>query len=55
MKIAHVTPLVMHDVWRNLIFLKVETDDGLIGIGEASLTNRDEGIIGYLRVRSTAT
>ena len=49
MKITRVTPLVLHDSWRNLIFLKVETDEGLTGIGEASLTNRDEGILGYLQ------
>jgi galactonate dehydratase len=39
---------VLHDVWRNLVFLKVETDEGVTGIGEASLTNRDEGVLGYL-------
>lgn len=49
MKITRVTPFVLHDTWRNLIFLKVETDDGVTGVGEASLTNRDEGILGYLQ------
>jgi galactonate dehydratase len=47
-KITRVTPLIMNDVWRNLVFLKVETDEGVTGIGEASLTNRDEGVLGYL-------
>jgi galactonate dehydratase len=49
LKITRVTPFVLNDTWRNLIFLKVETDEGITGVGEASLTNRDEGILGYLQ------
>jgi galactonate dehydratase len=48
MKIISVEPLVLGTSWRNLIFLKVSTDDGLVGIGECTLQNRDEGVLGYL-------
>jgi galactonate dehydratase len=48
MKISKVTPLVMGTVWRNLIFVKVETDDGLVGVGEVRPVNRTDAILGYL-------
>ncbi len=48
MKITAVEPLVLGTSWRNLIFLKVKTDEGLVGIGECTLHNREEGILGYL-------
>jgi galactonate dehydratase len=34
--------------WRNLIFLKVETDEGVTGISEATLHNREEACVAYL-------
>jgi galactonate dehydratase len=48
MKIASVTPLVLGTQWRNLTFLKIETDDGLVGLGEARSLNKDDALIGYL-------
>ncbi|MCC7360175.1 MAG: mandelate racemase/muconate lactonizing enzyme family protein [Anaerolineales bacterium] len=48
MKISRVTPLVMGTAWRNLTFVKVETDDGLVGVGEARAVNRTDGVLGYL-------
>ncbi len=48
MKISRVTPLVLGTAWRNLTFLKVETDDGLVGVGEARALNKDEALLGYL-------
>jgi len=48
MKITAVEPLVLGTSWRNLIFLKVHTDEGLVGIGECTLQNREEGALGYL-------
>ena len=35
MKITRITPMVLGTAWRNLTFLKVETDEGLTGVGEA--------------------
>src|SRR2546428_2767449 len=48
MKITAVEPLVMGTSWRNLVFIKVRTDEGLVGIGECTLQNREEGVLGYL-------
>lgn len=48
MKITRVTPLVLGTAWRNLTFLKVETDEGLTGLGEARSLNKDDALLGYL-------
>ncbi|MGO8817806.1 MAG: galactonate dehydratase [Terriglobia bacterium] len=48
MKIIAVEPLVLGTSWRNLIFLKVSTDEGLVGYGECTTQNREEGVLGYL-------
>ncbi|MGA3326530.1 MAG: mandelate racemase/muconate lactonizing enzyme family protein [Terriglobia bacterium] len=48
MKITAVEPLVLGTSWRNLIFLKVSTDEGLVGFGECTIQNREEGVLGYL-------
>lgn len=48
MKISKVTPLVMSMPWRDLVFVKLETDDGLVGIGECRPLNRTETLLGYL-------
>lgn len=48
MRISKVTPMVMGTPWRNLTFLKVETDEGLTGVGEARVLNRTDAVLGYL-------
>ena len=48
MKISKVTPLVLGTPWRNLTFVKVETDEGLSGVGEARVLNRTDAVLGYL-------
>ncbi len=48
MRIADLTTHVMHDGYRNLIFVRLLTDEGLVGIGEATLTNRVEAVVAYL-------
>jgi galactonate dehydratase len=48
MKITKVTPLVLGTGWRDLTFVKVETDEGLTGVGEARVLNRTEAVLGYL-------
>jgi len=47
-KITRATPLVLATAWRDLIFLKVETDEGLVGVGEARSMNRLDATLGYL-------
>ena len=48
MKISKVTPMVLGTEWRNLTIVKVETDDGLVGLGECRALNRTNGVLGYL-------
>ncbi len=48
MKISKMTPLVLGTPWRNLTFLKLETDDGLVGWSEGRNVNRTEALLGYL-------
>jgi galactonate dehydratase len=48
MKINNVTPLVLGTEWRNITFVKVETDEGLVGYGEARAVNRTDAVNGYL-------
>ena len=49
MKISRITPLVLGTAWRDLTFLKVETDEGLVGVGEARSLNHTEAVLGYLQ------
>jgi galactonate dehydratase len=48
MKITNVTPMVMGTEWRNITFLKVETDEGLVGAADARVINRTDAVNGYL-------
>ena len=48
MKISNVTPMVYGTEWRNLIYIKMETDEGLVGVGEARVVNREDAVLGYL-------
>ncbi len=48
MRITQVTPMVLGTAWRDLTFVKVETDEGLTGVGEARVLNRTEAVLGYL-------
>ena len=48
MKISKVTPLVLGTPWRNITFLRVDTDEGLVGYGEARAVNRTDSVNGYL-------
>lgn len=48
MKITNVTPLVLGTEWRNITFVKVETDEGLVGVADARVINRTDAVNGYL-------
>jgi galactonate dehydratase len=49
MKITGLKTFVLGSGWRNLILLRLETDQpGLYGIGEATVQWGDEGMLGYL-------
>ncbi|WDR03121.1 hypothetical protein PSQ19_02690 [Devosia algicola] len=47
MKIVAVKPYLVKD-WRTLLFVKVETDEGIVGIGEGGLTSREWGVAGIV-------
>ena len=49
MKITKVTPFVLGTPWRNLLYIKVETDEGLVGVGESRPLNRIDTMLGYLK------
>lgn len=49
MKISSITPLVMGTPWRELVFLKVTTDEGLVGVGEARPLNKTDTLLAYLQ------
>jgi galactonate dehydratase len=40
--------MVLGTPWRNLTFVKVETDEGLTGVGESRVLNRTDAVLGYL-------
>jgi len=44
MKITNVGCYMHYSVWRNIIFVKVETDEGITGIGEASIRNKEMAV-----------
>ncbi len=48
MKISKITPMVLGTAWRNLTFVKVETDEGLAGVGEVRMPNHTDALVGYL-------
>ena len=51
MKITAITPILVTE-WRNMLYVLVETDKGITGIGEAGLTSREfavQGMIEHLK------
>jgi len=40
--------MVLGTRWRNLTFVKVDTDEGISGVGEARVLNRTDAVLGYL-------
>lgn len=48
MKIVDLKVFVLGTSWRNLVFAKLYTDEGITGVGEATIQNREEGVAAYL-------
>src|SRR6185295_2691564 len=48
MKITKLTPMVLGTPWRNLTYLKVETDEGLVGVSETR-SIRTDSVLAYLK------
>ncbi len=47
MKISDVKTFVVGTPWRNLTFVRVQTDEGLSGIGEVRMLNHTDALLGY--------
>ncbi|GHO42518.1 galactonate dehydratase [Ktedonospora formicarum] len=48
MKISDIKTYVIGTPWRNLTLVRVRTDEGLEGIGEARMLNHTDALLGYL-------
>ncbi len=49
MRITAITPIVVNARLRNWVFVKVETDEGLVGWGEASLEWKTRAVVGAIQ------
>jgi galactonate dehydratase len=47
-KIVDVKSTVLGTAWRNLTFVQVITDEGLVGVGEVRMLNHTDALSGYL-------
>ncbi len=52
MKIVRVTPYLVRE-WRTMLFVRIETDAGIEGIGEAGLTSREVSVAGMIEALAT--
>ena len=48
MKITKVEPLVCDAGWRPWIFVKIETDEGIVGYGECSDNRSPKAVLGCI-------
>ena len=48
MRISDVKTYILGTAWRNLTYVEVHTDDGLVGVGEVRMLNHSDALIGYL-------
>lgn len=44
MKVTDVKCYMHYSVWRNIIFVKVTTDEGITGVGEATIRNKEMAV-----------
>src|SRR6266550_4009907 len=47
MRISDVKTYILGTAWRNLTYIEVHTDDGLVGVGEVRMLNHTDALIGY--------
>lgn len=48
MRITHIDTMVLGTQWRNLVIVKVSTDEGITGVGESRPINKVEAAVGYV-------
>ena len=49
MKIVNARTFVVGAAWRNLIFIRLDTDEGISGCAEATAHNKTQAMLGYLQ------
>ncbi len=49
MKITDLQTFVVGTDWRNLTIVRLHTDEGLTGLGEARMVNHTDALVGYLK------
>jgi galactonate dehydratase len=53
MKISKLTTHVLGTPWRDLTFVQVHTDEGLVGVGETRMLSHTRALLGYLDEATT--
>ncbi len=53
MKITEVTTHVLGTPWRDLTFVQIHTDEGLVGVGETRMLGHTQALLGYLAEAAT--
>ncbi len=48
MRITKISSHIVGTPWRNLTYIQVHTDEGLVGVGETRMTNHTDALLGYL-------
>ena len=48
MRVSDVTTHVLGTPWRDLTFVQVHTDEGLVGVGETRMLGHTQALLGYL-------
>ena len=48
MKVSAIKPHLVFGAWRNWVFVELETDEGLIGLGEATLEGKEHAVLGAI-------
>jgi galactonate dehydratase len=49
MKITNAKPFVVGDAWRNLLFIRIDTDEGISGCAEFTAHNKTGAVLAYLQ------
>jgi galactonate dehydratase len=47
-RITGVRTTVVGTAWRNLVYVEVDTDEGVVGLGEATLHNYEEAVLAHV-------
>ena len=47
MRISDLRTFVLGTAWRNLTYVELHTDEGLVGVGEVRMLNHTDALIGY--------